>query len=103
MAPVIEVVVERRHERRCAGAGTQWKHDAVLRPGQHVILVNISSRAALVEAGGRLRPGAQTELQLAGAESRVNVRGRLERCHVASLRPMRYRGLLVFDQRLDLG
>ena len=102
MAPVVPQATERRREGRCAGASTPWKEQVVLRPGQPAILVNISSRAALVEAGCRLRPGAQTELQLGKAGARINVRGRLERCYVAALEPIRYRGLLVFEGRLEL-
>ena len=74
----------------------------MLRPGQRVQLVNITSRAALVESDARLRPGAVTELQFAVGARRASVRGRLDRCYVAALEPLRYRGLLVFDDRLDL-
>ena len=76
--------------------------DAVLRPGQPVVLLNINSRAALVESEARLRPGAVTELQLARKDGRTSVRGRLDRCYVSALEPLRYRGLLVFEQRLEL-
>lgn len=94
--------IERRHERRRDGTATPWKQHAVLRPGQPVVLVNITSCAALVETGGRLRPGAQTELQLGKVGTRINIKGRLERCYVAALEPIRYRGLLVFERRFEL-
>ncbi len=74
----------------------------MLRPGQPVLVVNINSRAALVESDARLRPGAITELQLALGARRASVRGRLDRCYVAALEPLRYRGLLVFENRLEL-
>ena len=48
-------------------AASDGNHTPLLRPGQPVTLINICSRAALVESGARLRPGAQTEMQLAGA------------------------------------
>ena len=48
---------------------------AVLRPGQPVTLLNISSRAALVESAARLRPGAHTEMQLAGRRRARQHRG----------------------------
>lgn len=102
MASVV-VDVERRHERRRAGGGPRWQSHAVLRPGQPVTLLNVSSRAALVESGARLRPGAHTELQLLSAGARASIRGRLDRCHVAALTPLRYRGVLVFEHRVDLG
>ena len=93
---------DRRSERR-RNARTLWcVPDAVLRPGQTVLLVNISSRAALVESDARLRPGAHTELQLALQGRRTSIKGRLDRCHVSALEPLRYRGVLVFEERFVL-
>jgi hypothetical protein len=66
------------------------------------MLLNINSRAALVESHARLRPGATTVLQLAHGARRASVRARLDRCYVAALEPLRYRGLLVFEDRLQL-
>jgi hypothetical protein len=109
MAPVAIDLRERRHERRSSGGGARWCAHAVLRPGLPVTLLNISSRAALVESPARLRPGAHTELQLAGASAGLpaggpaKVGGRLDRCYVAALAPIRYRGVVVFDQRVDIG
>ena len=103
MAPVTIDLSERRRERRCPGGGARWQSRAVLRPGQPITLLNISSRAALVESDARLRPGARTEVQLAGSMARTSIAGRLDRCYVAALEPIRYRGVLVFDQRIDLG
>jgi hypothetical protein len=102
MAPLAIDRIERRRERRTAGGGARWCAQAVLRPGQPVLLLNISSRAALVESAARLRPGARTEVQLAGANTRASIAGRLERCYVAALEPIRYRGVLLFDQRVDI-
>jgi hypothetical protein len=112
MAPVATDRIERRRERRASGAGPRWCADAVLRPGQQVTLLNISSRAALVESASRLRPGAHTEIQLSGSHARpaiglptgslAKVGGRLDRCHVAALEPVRYRGVLFFDERVDV-
>ena len=101
MAALIAQATERRTERRCAGAGSRWQRHAVLRPGQPIVVVDISHRAALVESAGRLRPGSRTEMQLTVYGTRVSVKGHLERCSVTSLAPLRYRGLLVFDQRLE--
>jgi hypothetical protein len=102
MAALGTTVVERRTAPRVAPAQTRWLANAVLRPGMPVVLVNISRRGALVESGARLRPGAQTELQLAGASARTSVRGRVDRCHVTGLDPLRYCGAIVFDEGLDL-
>ena len=92
---------ERRSEPRRSAGSARCRPEALLRPGQAVRLLNITSRAALVESDARLRPGAVTELQLAVGDGRARVRGRLDRCYVAALEPLRYRGLLVFEDRLD--
>lgn len=118
MAPVALAVPERRHqqhegpreaapderrdERRLAGGGPSFSARAVLRPGQAVVLLNICCRGALMESEARLRPGAHAELLLSGHGSRARVRGRLERCQVVRLDPMRYRGVIVFDDCLNL-
>jgi hypothetical protein len=94
MAPIGNLS-ERRRERRQTGGGERWRALAVLRPGQPITLLNITSRAALVESTARLRPGAH--------DSRANVRGRLDRCHVVALEPIRYRGVVLFEERVDLG
>ena len=93
---------ERRSERRWSARSVLCVADALLRPGQTVLLLNINSRAALVESDARLRPGAYTELQLAMQGRRTSIKGRLDRCYVSALEPLRYRGVLVFEQRLDL-
>lgn len=103
MAPVAVDLIERRRERRRAGGGARWQERALIRPGQPVTLINICSRAALVESAARLRPGAHTEVQLAGAGARVSVKGRLDRCYVATLEPIRYRGVLLFEQCVEIG
>ena len=54
----LAVVHERRTEQRRTAGGVRCRADAVLRPGQPVVVVNINSRAALVESDVRLRPGA---------------------------------------------
>lgn len=93
---------ERRTERRLTARSFRWREDAVLRPGQPVVVVNVNSRAALVESDARLRPGAHTELQLMSGGQRTSIGGRLDRCHVAALEPLRYRGVLVFDHHFPV-
>lgn len=101
MAPVT-VALERRQECRRAGGSARWQSRAVLRPGQPVTIINITSRAALVESAARLRPGAMTDLQLAGVGTRASIRGRLDRCCVSALAPLRYQGVLLFETPLDV-
>lgn len=103
MAAVGVEVIERRRERRIVGGGPRFGAGAVLRPGQAVVLINISSRGALVESAARLRPGARTELQLCGGGTRARVTGRIERCQVVRLDPVRYHGVIVFEERVDIG
>lgn len=103
MAPVAVDVIERRREMRRPGGETRWGTRAVLRPGQQVNVINICSRGALVESSARLRPGAQTEMQLVGSGVRSSVKGRLARCYVAALEPLRYRGVVIFDQCMEVG
>ena len=103
MAAIVPDPAERRSERRSSGGGLRWREQALLRPGQPVTLLNISSRAALVESAARLRPGARTEMQVAGSHARASIGGRLDRCYVAAIEPMRYRGVLMFDDRVDIG
>ena len=98
----LAVLHERRTEERRTANSLRCRADAVLRPGQPVVVVNINSRAALMESDVRLRPGAITELQLATGVGRMSIKGRLDRCYVSALEPLRYRGLLVFQQQLTL-
>lgn len=102
MAPLAIALVERRRDRRRPAGGRDWPLHAVLRPGVSVTLLNISCRAALVESGARLRPGAQTEMQLGSGGGRASIRGRLDRCYVAGLEPLRYRGVLLFDRQVEI-
>lgn len=102
MAALTDRWSDRRAEERLAVERLRWRANAVLRPGQPVVLLNINSRAALVESDARLRPGAHTELQLLRGGDRTTIRGHLERCHVAALEPLRYRGVLIFEHRLAL-
>ena len=102
MAALTDRWSDRRTEQRLAAEGLRWRPNAVLRPGQVVVVLNMNSRAALVESDARLRPGAHTELQLLDGGGRTTIRGQLERCHVAALEPLRYRGVLIFDHCLAL-
>ena len=91
---------ERRVTARVPPEHTPWDRGALLRPGQDVMVVNLSRGGALIESSTRMSPGARTELQLLG-RSRKAIRGRIERCRVASLDPVRYEGAIVFDDRLE--
>jgi len=102
MAAVGTAPLERRRTIRLSPAVTPWRAEAVLRPGRPVVVLNLSNRGALVESDARLRPGTRTELQLAGVASRRSVRARVERCHIATLEPLCYRGAILFEEDLEL-
>lgn len=103
MAPVACGLIERRHQHRLPEGGPRFGARAMLRPGQSVVLVNLCRGGALVESGGRMRPGAPTELHLFGSGARVQVKGRVERCHVIRLDPVLYRGAIVFEEGVEIG
>jgi hypothetical protein len=91
---------ERRRHARVPPEDTPWDRSALLRPGQEVVLVNLSREGALIASRNRMNPGARTELQLLGTRRR-SVRGRIERCRVSALDPVCYEGVLVFDEGLE--
>jgi hypothetical protein len=88
---------ERRQANRLPPEQTPWRRTALIRPGHEVQLVDLSSGGALVESSARLKPGLRTELHLHGAHRRSIV-GRIDRCRVTALDPIRYQGAIVFDQ-----
>ena len=108
MAAVTTLTTDRRLQSRQMTTNSKWSARALLRPGVLVTLVNIGNGGALLESREWLRPGARTELQLEtrwaetlGIRRRLTVRGRLDRCHVAALDPLRYRGVIVFEDPLE--
>ena len=103
MAPLaVPALVERRAEVRNAIGDTTWDAHAILRPGVSVRLLNISTHSALLESSRWLRPGTRTELQLSAGPVRTSVPARLDRCYVVGIEPMRYRGVLIFDNPLTI-
>jgi hypothetical protein len=91
---------DRRHASRVPPEATPWHRQALMRPGHEVHLVNLSPGGALVESASRLRPGLRTELHLCGTRRRTIV-GRIDRCRVTALDPIRYQGAIVFEQLLQ--
>jgi hypothetical protein len=75
-----------------------------LRPGRIAHIVDMSAGGALVETECRLLPGMRVELQVGEPIALYNVKARILRCHVALLdrERIRYRGALIFDERLAL-
>ena len=104
MASLADRLRERRRMPRLAPESTGWSEDAVLRPGLVVRVVNIGPLGALLESTCRLRPGARTELHLTAchADRRLVVGGRVGRCQISRLEPLRYRGAVEFDRMVEL-
>jgi hypothetical protein len=97
----VDAVTPRADRRRADRSGPDragWRTDAVLRPGLLVRVVNIGPYGVLVECPNRLRPGGTAELQLVSAanDRRQIVAGRIERCHVVRLQPLRFCGAIAF-------
>jgi hypothetical protein len=91
---------ERRSAGRCAYADGHLPPAARIRPGTPVIVVNLSERGVLVEAGLRCKPGARCEVAIALDEGETVVRARVVRCFVARLTAatVRYRTALAFER-----
>lgn len=103
MASTVASATDRRTEPRWAPEHTQWDATALLRPGLLVRVIDLSGGGVLLECSSRLRPGTRAELHLSGPGGRCVRGGRVQRCVVADLNPLRYRGALVFDQQLRVG
>lgn len=103
MAAVL-TAVDRRRAGRHSAPQLGYISIGVLRPGVPVDVVELSARGALVESSAPVRPGARTELALDCRNGRRHaVRGRVVRCWVSALAPIRYRAAMCFDGPLGTG
>ena len=91
---------ERRGTTRVSPHETPWSAAGRLRHGQDVVLVNVSQGGALIESASALNPGARTDLQLLG-KTRRSVPGRVARCRITALSPLRFEGAIAFDECLQ--
>jgi PilZ domain-containing protein len=87
---------ERRRYTRVKGSGMR----ARARPGHVLMVIDISSCGALVEAPRALRPGAHLEMQLETTTPGATLRARVVRCEVAALDAdgITYRAGLAFSE-----
>ena len=77
---------------------------ALMRPGQRLVVIDVSASGALVEGGRPLRPGSDIEVQLEGDARSGMVAAHVTRCSVAALHGesgITYRAALVFNQACD--
>ena len=91
---------DRRRERRVPGQGVR----ARVRPGHRLVVVDVSSRGALVEGQRPLRPGSRVEVQLESETRGSIVAASVTRCLVSAIDPeggVTYRAALSFADSCD--
>jgi hypothetical protein len=91
---------ERRREARVTPSGVR----ARVRPGHRLVVVDVSSAGALVEAGCQLRPGSRVDVHLENDARRQMVGADVTRCTVATIDPnagITYRAALRFTERCE--
>ncbi len=91
---------DRRQEERFVGGGLR----ARVRPGHRLIVIDMSPRGALVEAGRPLRPGSQVDVHLETEVRRGTIAAKVVRCAVAGIdteRGVTYRAALSFNESCD--
>jgi hypothetical protein len=99
------VAPERRASHRVQQLTATGMERARLRPGRTARVVDLSTGGALIETDWRLLPGMRVEMQLGDPVPLFRVAARILRCHVAMLgrEHIRYRGALMFEDRLPFG
>lgn len=101
--PVPPPEVDRRRAPRFEPAEAGWAGEAVLRPGTSVRIIDIARTGALIESPVRLHIDARMDLHLKSDDrTRVVASGRVTRCAVASLSPMRFHAGIAFDPEVDV-
>ncbi len=102
-SPVPPPSTNRRRSDRFEPSEAGWSGEAVLRPGTSVRIKDIGRSGALIESPVRLYIGARMDLHLvADDRTRLVASGRVTRCAVASLSPMRFHAGIAFDTDLDV-
>jgi hypothetical protein len=94
------LAADRRKQARMAAQGAA----ALMRPGQRLVVIDVSASGALVEGGRPLRPGSDIEVQLEGDARSGMVAAHVTRCSVAALHGesgITYRAALAFNQACD--
>jgi hypothetical protein len=92
--------VDRRREARVPAQGVR----ALMRPGQRLVVVDVSAGGALVEGGRPLRPGADIEVQLESGARTGMIAAHVTRCTVSALdgeSGITYRSALAFNGACD--
>jgi hypothetical protein len=93
-------MIDRRTAPRVHYTGGLLPPALRVRPGRHVIVVNLSPGGTLVESRFRFRQGSMVDVLLHHAGTAQALRARIERCLVATLTDpsgVRYRTALRFE------
>jgi hypothetical protein len=91
---------ERREEPRRRVHGVRGR----VRLGHRLVIVDVSSRGALVEGRSPLRPGSRVEVQLETDARRDLIAARVTRCGVVAIDPeagVTYRAALAFAESCE--
>ena len=91
---------ERREEPRRPAPGVRGR----VRLGHNLVIVDVSSRGALVEGRSPLRPGSRVEVQLETDARRDLIAARVTRCGVVAIDPeagVTYRAALAFTESCE--
>lgn len=97
------VRVERRQTPRRRTIREHGIASAYVRRGGHATIVDASAGGVLIETSHRLLPGMPLDIHLQHTNGTSTVRGRVLRCGIVHLTAsfVRYRGAIVFEQRLS--
>ena len=100
--PVAPEPIDRRCAPRCHVVEEHGIVLARVRPGHKAVIVDVSTRGALIETGHRVLPGALIELHVQRERGATTVRGRVVRCAVVCVRSsaVRYQAAVAFDSEL---
>ena len=94
-------------DRRCATRRRLPEEHGILlarvRPGHKAIILDVSTRGALIETGHRVLPGAPIELHVQRQHGATTIRGLVVRCAVACVgsSTVRYRAAVAFEGELS--
>ena len=97
----LAAVSDRRSQPRLSAEILGLDEDARLSLGVHVRVLNVSTGGALLELQEWIRPGTRSELRLSKPAfepdaDRLTAQGKVVRCWVHRLAPLRYRAALAF-------
>lgn len=97
---LMEAAGERRARDRARPTMSAWTARAILRPGHEVTVVNIARGGLLIETRTRVLPGTRVDLQLLGDGGKQPAVGKVVRCRLLGLSPLRYEAAIELEEEL---